>query len=93
MAPQPNPIGTASDARMRSVFLAIIAIAVTDARGKITDNCGPSLKRKRAHAAIHWLTEENEDFKLICDWAGLDWHCAQSKFRTQFGGHSPRRQV
>lgn len=68
------------------MFLAVIANAVQDANGRITDSCGPGMKRKRARDAMRWLTEGGVDFRAICDWAGLDWKAARKTFEVRFKG-------
>lgn len=50
----------------KALWKAVICQAIEDATTESTKSKRQSAKRK----AIKWLTEENEDFKIVCHLAG-----------------------
>ncbi|MDA0780652.1 MAG: hypothetical protein PQ612_05920 [Rickettsiales bacterium] len=69
---------------MVELWQAVILQAVLDARAKVGDSKREAKRFEQKKEAIGWLTQNSDDFKLVCMYAQLDSVWIRKRAKTMF---------
>lgn len=59
-------------ARTRELFASVLLTAFNDAADPLDPQTATSQKRAEQRAARRWLDHGGKDFRMVCDWAGVN---------------------